>query len=324
MEEQEAGILSGSFFRELTVVFLVFSLAAFAPFVGIVALVFLPFPIFYYYSKHNRAWGLALSGLSISIFCLILLIIDLRETAAVFVTLTFLGVMMAEVVKRNISIEKTVFYIVAATFVLGIVFVLYQSFQFWEAPWHMIGAYIEKKVHQSISLYEYMGISSEQINIVKENKAGIVAFITKIFPAICLVGMILTVWLNLLEGKIIFPKHGLPYPDFGNLNSWKAPEKMVWFLIAAGIILLLPEEKTKILGWNVLIVILFIYLLAGVAIVDFILKKIGIYKGIRYVILFLVFAQQFITLVVIAVGIFDLWVDFRKLNRPINGADAVK
>ncbi|MDO9585186.1 MAG: DUF2232 domain-containing protein, partial [Syntrophales bacterium] len=188
---------------------------------------------------------------SISIFSFTLITIDLHETLPVYAILTFFGVIMAEAVKRNYAIEKTVLYTVAGIFILETIFVLYQSFRLGEAPWHLIGAYIERKIRHSISFYAYLNISSEQINLVKENTAGIVAFITRIFPAISLVSMTFIVWLNLLAGKIIFQKYGLPYPDFGELSSWKAPEKMVWYLIVAGAILLLPDERMEIMGWNI-------------------------------------------------------------------------
>jgi uncharacterized protein YybS (DUF2232 family) len=317
LEKQKSEFLSGSFYRELAIVSLSFFLAAFAPFVGVIAFIFLPLPILYFYSKNGRARGLALLGLSILIFSFTLITVDLLETLPVFVLLSFSGVVMAEALKRNHSIEKIVLFPVAGSFILEVIFVLYQSFHMSKTPWHLISSYIESKIRLSISFYEYLNVSSEQIKFIKENMAGIVSSITMIFPAISLIGLIFIIWVNLLAGKKIFQKYGLYYPELGDLSSWKVPEKMIWFLIAAGAILLLPDERTEILGWNMLIVILFVYLLAGVAIVSFFLKKSGVSTGLRYLVYFLIFAQQIITCLVAAAGVIDLWADFRKLNKPM-------
>ena len=58
-------------------------------------------------------------------------------------------------------------------------------------------------------------------------------------------------------------------------------------------------------------------MLAGLAIVSFFMKKSPLPKGFRYLIYFLIFAQQIATLLVVAAGLFDLWADFRKLNKTI-------
>ncbi len=301
----------------MAVVSLVLLLAALAPFGGVIALLFIPLPVFFYYAKNGRVRGIVLAALSLIVLFFAARIVDLYASFPLFVLLTFSGVVIAEVLQRNYPIEKTVVISVAATFIAGSIIFLYQGFLLGETPWHMISAFTEQKIREGISFYTYLKISPEQIKLIEENVAGIVAFITAISPAISLVGLTFMVWVNLLLGKKIFQKYGLSYPDFGDLSLWKAPEKMVWYLIAAGVILILPNERTEILGWNMLIVILFAYLLAGIAIISFYLKKNSLPSGLRYLIYFLVFAQQIITLLVVTAGLFDLWVDFRKLNKPM-------
>jgi len=66
-----------------------------------------------------------------------------------------------------------------------------------------------------------------------------------------------------------------------------------------------------------LIVICAVYMFAGLAIVSYFLKKSPFPAGFRYLIYFLIFAQQIVTLLVTAVGLFDLWIDFRKLNKTV-------
>ena len=87
---------------------------------------------------------------------------------------------------------------------------------------------------------------------------------------------------------------------------------MVWFVIAGGLILLLPVGGLKLAGINVLIVTGTIYFLQGLAIVAFYLEKwkFPFYvKGFVYAVLFL---QQFASIAAVVLGLFDVWFDFRK------------
>jgi uncharacterized protein YybS (DUF2232 family) len=246
LEKQRSGLLSGSFVGDLAVVSLVLLLAALAPVGGIIALLFIPLPVFFYYVKNGRERGIALAALSLIALFVAARITDLYASFPLLAVLTFSGVVIAEVLQRNYPIEKTVFISVAATFIMGSIFFLYQSFRLGETPWHMISAVTEQKIREGIEFYTYLNISPEQIKLIKENVAGLVAFITAIFPALTFVSLTFMVWVNLLIGKKIFQKYSLPYPDFGDLSLWKAPEKMVWYLIVAGAILLLPDDRAEI------------------------------------------------------------------------------
>ncbi|MDP2725830.1 MAG: DUF2232 domain-containing protein, partial [Syntrophales bacterium] len=254
---------------------------------------------------------------SLSIALVAAKIFHVSNASTPLVIIALLGIIMAEAMKRGYSIEKTVWSSVLAISILGALYVLYQSILQGEAPWRLIQLYAERRIRASIDFYTYLNISSETLKPIKENIAGIAAFIAGISPAIAVVSLTFVVWVNLLIGRAVFQKYGLPYPDFGNLSYWKPPEKMVWYLIAAGVMLLLPDSRTEFIGWNILIVILYVYLLAGLAIVSFFLKKSAISAVFRYPIYFLIFAQQIVTMSVVAAGIFDLWVDFRKLKKTM-------
>ena len=105
-------------------------------------------------------------------------------------------------------------------------------------------------------------------------------------------------------------------PDFGDLTRWKAPEKIVWLLIAAGGTLLIPQALVKFIGLNILIICLFIYLAEGISIIGFFLKVKKVPILFRVMLYFLILVQQYLLLLIVALGLFDLWADFRKFIRP--------
>jgi uncharacterized protein YybS (DUF2232 family) len=317
LDIQRSGFFDVGFFRDLAVASLIFFLVALTPFLGAIVIIFIPLPILYYYLKDSRVKGAAILAPSLAISLIFLTIINAYANVLLITLLAAAGIMISESLRRKYSLEKTISYSVAAIFCLGAVFVIHQSYYRSVAPWQLVETFIQKQILYSAQVYAQLNIATEQINMIKENVTEIASSITLILPSLFLVTVSFIVWVNLLAGRLLFKKLGVPGIDFGDLSFWKAPDKMVWYLIAAGAMVLLSDERTTFIGWNMLVVILFVYLLAGLAIVSFFLKKSPLPTGFRYLIYFLIFAQQIATLLVVAAGLFDLWADFRKLNKPM-------
>jgi uncharacterized protein YybS (DUF2232 family) len=184
-------------------------------------------------------------------------------------------------------------------------------------PWLLVEDYIGRNIEESIQFYSQLDIPVEQIDLAKDNIKQITHFFTNMFPALILVSASFTVWINVLAAREIFQKNRVWYPDFGDLARWKAPESLIWILIANGVMLLIPVEWTRILGINLLLICLFVYFLQGLSIIGFLFKAKNVHKLFRIPCYILIFAQQYIILFIVAAGVIDLWVDFRKFIKPI-------
>jgi uncharacterized protein YybS (DUF2232 family) len=124
-------------------------------------------------------------------------------------------------------------------------------------------------------------------------------------------------WTNLLLSKRIFKNWNLLYPDFGSLKLWRAPEVLVWIIIGCGILLLFQNKTFKIIGLNGLLILMTIYFFQGIAIVSFYFEKKKLPRLLRFFLYSLLALQQIVLLVVIGLGFFDMWLNFRKLeHRP--------
>ncbi len=315
MEKQRRLDFDIIFFRDLIGASLILFLVAFVPFLGAIAFFFIPLPMLYFYMKHGRMKGAAITVFSLLAFGGVLGVIQPSANIALVAVLAIGGIIIGECLKRNYSVEKTVCYPLLTISTFCILFLLFQAFLGNDTPWHLVNSFVDKQIKQSVSFYASLQIAPEQIGFIKDNLPEIVTSITMMSPALFLVGVTLMVWTNLLAGRRLLTKNGLYVAGFGDLSSWKPPEKIVWILIGAGLAILVPNGRTEYIAWNVLVITLSVYLLAGLAIVSFFLKKNSLPSALRCLIYFLIFAQQIITLVVVAAGLFDLWIDFRKLNK---------
>ena len=71
-----------------------------------------------------------------------------------------------------------------------------------------------------------------------------------------------------------------------------------------------------------LIVVLFLYLLQGLSIVQFFFRQKNIPRYLRALFYALIVLYQYLLVFVSALGLFDIWVDFRKMNRPASDTTA--
>ncbi len=321
MKEERGSLLTKDFFAGIILSSLIFLAAMLIPLGGAVLFILTPLPILYYNSVLGRIQGWGVFIISFSLVALVLTFLGSITSVPVLLISGFIGIILSEILRKNYSIEKTVLYPVTVLITLWLLFIVSLSLVTGKQPWHLIEDYIGKNIQESINFYTQLDIPSEQIAPIKDNVKQITVFFTHIFPALFLVSVSFTVWINTLAAREIFLKNGIAYPDFGNLSCWKAPERLIWLLIAGGVMLIIPIEWTKFLGLNILIVCLFIYLLHGLSIISFIFRTKNVHRLFRIPCYFFIFAQQYIILVVIAAGIVDLWIDFRKFVKPIPNAN---
>jgi uncharacterized protein YybS (DUF2232 family) len=173
--------------------------------------------------------------------------------------------------------------------------------------------YVEKNVGYSLSVYREIGIPEENIRMIENSIEEIKYVVVRILPSLFIASVLLVSWINLLMGRSLFLARKMRFPEFGPLNKWKSPDYLVWAVIAAGIMLLIPVKDIKIIGVNALLILLVIYFFQGIAIVAFFFEKKSAPKILRIFLYSLIGFQQILLLVIIIFGFFDVWVDIRRL-----------
>jgi uncharacterized protein YybS (DUF2232 family) len=164
------------------------------------------------------------------------------------------------------------------------------------------------------SLYKTLGIDAA---IAPDAQVYIIDTIMRLTPA--LVGLLgaFTVLLNLavfwrLGGK----QQRVGYTLFGDLARWSAPEWLIWPLLVSGFGWFIPLPPLATIALDCFICIVAVYFCQGLAIMAFYFKQLGMPPVARGLIYFVTLAQPVLTALVGTAGVFDLWVDFRRLKRP--------
>jgi uncharacterized protein YybS (DUF2232 family) len=121
-----------------------------------------------------------------------------------------------------------------------------------------------------------------------------------------------------LAVRIITRKPGsAPAITVPSLAHWHAPDVWVWGLIVTLGLILVPNETVKFTGWNLAILYSLIYLVQGISLVEHYLRKARVHSLVRGLIHAIILALPPTVACVMALGVVDIWADFRKLRGPL-------
>ena len=170
----------------------------------------------------------------------------------------------------------------------------------------------ESRDEEMIQAYRDLGIDEDKAIQYQKLMEDI---IPKIYPAMFILGTALNVSLIVLLSRPLFRFKDLPYPDFGPIDRWQAPELMVWGVIVTGFALFLTTGSIKLFAVNALIVMVAIYVFHGLSIAQFFLNKFHAPLLGRLGVYLLIFILPYLLVTLAIAGLFDQWADFRKLNQ---------
>ncbi|MBP8985149.1 MAG: DUF2232 domain-containing protein [Syntrophobacterales bacterium] len=309
------------FISAVTVMALILTAAVFTPLIGPVAEFFVPLPVMYYSARLGRLRVGAVFCLALFLVSVPVVLFGLKINFALFFLLGFFGLVLSELFKKGLTIERTVFYGTFVVLTVALLLLGYYLQGTGQNPVQAVESFVRDGVEESIGAYAQLGMSAEQVGELRKSVPHVVRAILGLFPACVVISAVTFVVLNVLVGIALLRKRGLLAHEFGDLNLWKIPDRMVWFVIAAGTLVLVPQENIRLIGLNLLVVFLFAYVLQGFAIINYFFTRKRVPVFLRWMVYALIFVQNIFLLVVAVIGFADIWVDFRKINPP--AADSV-
>lgn len=299
-----------------------FLLVVLNPIVGFIFSLFAPLPIAFFYWKMGRVPGIAMFAVSFGLLVAVFRIGGFVESLSFFLVLGSAGVIIPEVLGRRYGIEKTVGLSVAGLVAVIVAMLAWYGQILERGILDIVRGYVIDSIQYSIALYEEIGIPQDQLDALREGAPQVAGWIVDHGAALFLMSTTFLIWLNVLGMRMFFQGRDPSFPDFGDLTCWKMPDWVVWLVIAAGVLMIVPEEIAQIIGLNGMMILLFLYLLQGLSIVQFFCRKKNIPRYLRALFYALIVIYQYLLVFISAIGLFDIWVDFRKMNRPANDTTA--
>lgn len=180
----------------------------------------------------------------------------------------------------------------------------------------LIDQAIQSEVEQALEIYRESGFAGPQLEELEAILDKIADFVRKSFYGLYLAGVLAVQLLCLLILQRLKKDH---YRIAGTqFSRWRLPASLIWVLIASGFALLVPQELVVLVGRNLLAVLLPLYFLQGLAVVSSFLKRKAYPPAVKGLIYAMVFILNPLPLIVTGVGVFDLWIDFRRPREKKN------
>ena len=312
---------AGSFWVRLAAVltgaagtFSLFAASFVIPPLGFFSGIIAPFPVMYFRLRYGRAMAAIIFLAAVSALAV------LFGVNAAVVYLLQCGVMalvLPELLLRGCGAARTIAWTtgvnVALLAVAAVIFTLVggQDLQ------RSLSGEISSSIAHALALYEQGGVKGDELSMVKQSMDMAAAVLLKIYPSLAtiLLGIMAGCNLALLRRPALLMGYQL---QLGAFRELRLPEPLVWILIVAGFALLVPNPIVTTPALNVLAVTTTLYFLQGLAVVLTIAAR-HPFGGIMRVFLWvMLLVQPYLAAIIAAIGIFDIWGDFRTPNIKKN------
>lgn len=289
---------------------LMFMVGALIPVVGGFAVVFAPIPILgAVIGFRNSRWRIAAVVLSAT--GLIMLGGGPAAGAGFFATIGICAAAMCLMVERRQSFE----HVVVVSAGLMVVATALMALAAVGSPQALAQALHQDLLDVMTRSEKLYGLAGLDASLSRDLRMQVVDTLVRLMPALTVMSAAMIALANLaLFWRISGRQQRLGYALFGDLSLWSTPEWLIWILLVTGFGLFIPLAPLSTAALNCFVCIVAIYFCQGLAIMAFYFQRLAMPSFARVLVYFITMVQPVLALVVCIAGVFDLWVDFRRLK----------
>ncbi|APG26513.1 hypothetical protein A7E78_00710 [Syntrophotalea acetylenivorans] len=177
----------------------------------------------------------------------------------------------------------------------------------------LVESYLQVEINTALTLAKDMELPAAQAAQFEKTVRNTGALLLQVYPAAAAVGyglLLLITQLGLsLAARSRYSIPGIPF------DQWKVPEVWIWGLILSGAGVLLANGGLETAALNLLVVMLALYFLQGLAIVKYFFRTRRVSTPLRTLGYVLLATLNPLPVLVAGIGVFDLWIDFRKPRK---------
>lgn len=285
--------------------------AAVVPVVGAIAALFAPAPIVLF-AVGGRAPRLRAAAVILIAAAAAAALGGWITALSYVVSFGLAAAVMCDMLERRKPFETIVLVTASVTLAAGVI-----------AAYVMAGsvAQLAASVHNALAagmahgrdLYKVLGMETGMDHATEGSILDATMRLTPALIALCAgVGALLNLGVYWRLGG----RRRLGYALFGDLARWSTPDWLIWLLLATGFGMFVPVPALTVVALDVFVCVAAVYFCQGLAIMAFYFKALSIPTWVRGLIYFVIIVQPVLAALVCAAGIFDLWVDFRRLRPP--------
>ena len=282
----------------------------------------LPLVVFYYLIRYgtNRGKKYILFGCVLA--CAAGLIFQIIEQLLFSLTLIPTGFLLADSVKKGEAPHIAGFKGTLGLIGTWVIATSILSFGMEHHPYTTLVNSLGQGMDEALAYYKAKStVPSETLYLLQQTFEQMRIWIPKVLPGILGCMTLLVTWVTMVSGnRLLFKTTGVrPWAEY---RYWVLPEKLVWFVIASALLVMVPIEPGRTIGLNVLLISGLLYCFQGTSIMIFYFYKWSVPVLLRTLIYLILFFQSFGAIFLAIIGVVDVWVDMRKLNSSKQESDS--
>lgn len=281
----------------------------------------LPLLVFYYLIRYGTGRGKKYILIGCMLAGVAGLLFQIIEQLLFSLTLLPIGFVLADAVKKG---DKP--FMAGLKGSLGLIgtwitaaFILSLGME--NHPYTMLISALEQGIDEALAYYKANSdVPTETLFMLQQTLGKMKIWIPKIVPGILVSMALIVTWVTMVSGNhFLFKRTGnRPWIKY---RFWVLPEKLVWLVIIAVSLIMIPVEPGRTIGLNMLLISGLLYCFQGLSIVVFYFNKWNLPIFVRTVIYLILFFQSFGAIFLALIGLADVWVDIRKLNKTPQDSD---
>ena len=272
-----------------------------------------PFPLIFIYLQRGRQVGIALVAL---VFAVLLLLVGADRAMLFLAEYSLMALVLAELIRMQLPGDRCIACGALASGLISVVLLAAllgdQDTSFKEFFEKQIRAHLS----ESMEAFESMGEDKGEVAKMKVFAENAAEGLAGAYPAFLLIGSLIGAVVNYTLIRFAWMRlYGIGLFSGRAFSDWICPENLVWCFIFSGAALFLGSGIVENAGLNVFLVMLCIYFSQGLSIVIHFLKVRNVPTFFWFVLFILIFVQPLLIGLLAGLGVFDIWVDFRKIRN---------
>ena len=272
-----------------------------------------PFPLIFIYLQRGRQVGIALVAL---VFAVLLLLVGADRAMLFLAEYSLMALVLAELIRMQLPGDRCIAGGALASGLISVVLLAAllgdQDTSFKEFFEKQIRAHLS----ESMEAFESMGEDKGEVAKMKVFAENAAEGLAAAYPAFLLIGSLIGAVVNYTLIRLAWMRiYGVGLFSGRAFSDWICPENLVWCFIFSGAALFLGSGIVENAGLNVFLVMLCIYFSQGLSIVIHFLKVRNAPTFFWFVLFILIFVQPILIGLLAGLGVFDIWVDFRKIRN---------
>lgn len=231
-----------------------------------------------------------------------------------FGELLLMGVLISLLQNRGLPPQRAIILTVVGLNFLALLFCLSEAF-FAGITLKALLAQKSQEILQILNRVLGGAASGSEGQLVQDLPwAEVQNLVPLLLPGLVVVNTGLVAWINVILARQLVLLWGWSNPQ-PPLFYWSTPEWLIFVLLGAGFLLLVPVTGVRLISLNLLMVLALLYFCQGVAVIAAWFNRLGLPRLLRLIGYPLLFLNPLI-LLIITLGLIDLWLDFRRLRQP--------